>query len=103
MIDLTSIIEIVIAIAIIYLFVKFIAFPVVRIILGIIVFLVLIYILQRFFNLNLNQLLEHFGISFDTSKWGLNINWILAPLNPYIDQIKNFINSLWQNTSKSKI
>lgn len=49
-------IEIIIAVAIIFLFIKFIVSPVLKLILGIVVFAVLIYLLQKFFNLNLGQI-----------------------------------------------
>ena len=90
--DLTTLIEIIIAAFIIYLFIKFIVSPVVKIILGIIIFIVLVYLLQRFFGLEPDKILAPFGISLD--KWGLNLNWIQGTVNHYIQQIKikNFLN-----------
>ena len=99
--DLTSLIEIVIGIVIIYFFIKFIVNPVIRIILGIIIFFLFIYILQHFLGFNFDNILAPFGISFNSSKWGLNLGWLLNPINYYINQIKIFLNYIWGNAPKS--
>jgi hypothetical protein len=99
--DLTSLIEIVIVIVVIYFFIKLIVSPVIKLILGVIIFLVAIYLLQRFFGFNLDQVLAPFGISLNSGKWGLNLNWILGPANYYIDQIKTFLTFIWGNFPKS--
>jgi hypothetical protein len=88
--DLNSIIVIVIAIVVIYLFFKFIVSPVFKAIMSALTFLVLIYILHRFFNFDLNQVLGPLGKYIDLNKLDINFNWIL-------EQINNF----WQNISKS--
>jgi len=99
--DLTSLIEIVIAIIVIYFFIKFIVNPIARLILGIISFLILIYILQKYFGFNLNNILSPFGISLNTNKWGVDLNWISWPINYCIGLIKSSLNFLWQNIPKS--
>jgi len=96
--DLTSIIAIIIGIAVIYLFIRFIVSPVIRVIIGIIIFLTIIYFLQRFFGFDANKVLEPFGINL--SKWGININWILEPINYYVNLIWNFLSKAWQNIPK---
>jgi len=98
--DTTSLIEIVIAIVAAYFIIKFVVSPIIRAVLGIIIFLVAIYLLQRFFGFNLDQILAPFGISLNSSKWGLNLNWILGPANYYVDQIKTFLYSIWGNFPK---
>jgi hypothetical protein len=99
--DTTSIVTIVVGIGVIILFVKFVVSPVVRVILGIVIFCIAVYLLQRFLNFNLNQILAPFGISLDLSKWGPNFNWILGPANHYVDQAKNFLIMIWGNLTKS--
>ena len=99
--DLTSLIEIVIVVVVIYFFFKFIVSPVIRVIFGIIVFIILISLLQRFFGFNLDQVLAPFGISLNSSSWGLNLNWLFTPLNHLIDQIQGFINFVWINFTKA--
>ena len=101
--DFTSLIEIIVAIFVIYFFIKLIVSPVIKIILGIIIFLVFIYILQKFFGFNLNQVLTPFGISFNSSKWGLGLNWLLGPINYFIEQIKTFLSFIWGNFPKSSL
>jgi hypothetical protein len=54
--DFTTFIEIIIAVAVIFLFIKFIVSPMLKLVLGIIAFAVLVYLLQKFFNLNLGQI-----------------------------------------------
>ncbi len=92
--DLTSLIEIVIAVAVIYFFIKFIAIPVVRVVLGIITFFIVVYFLQHFFGFSFSQILAPFGISLNSSKWGLSLIW-------FTDQIKNFLDFIWGNFIKS--
>jgi len=99
--DITSFITIIIAVAIIYLLIKFIVSPAVKVISGIIIFLIIISLLQRFFGFNFSQILAPFGISLNLNNWGLNLNWILGPANYYIDQVKNFLNFIWENFFKS--
>lgn len=99
--NLTSLIEIIIAIVVVYFFIRFIVSPVLKAIIGIIIFLVLIYILQRFFGFNLGQVLAPFGISFDSNNWGSGLNWLLGPINYYVDQIKIFLSFIWGNFPKS--
>jgi hypothetical protein len=94
--DLTSLIAIVIAVIVIYLFIKFVVSPVLRVIFGIIVFLVLIYILQRFFGFNIDQVFTPFGIHFGKT----NLDWMAGPVNYCINQIKNLLNHLWNNIPK---
>jgi len=98
--DLTLFIVIVLAIVVIYLFIKFILSPVLRIIFGIIIFIILIYFLQRFFGFDLNRILSPFGISLNLNKLYLSISWILLPINYLIDQVKNFLIYIWGNIPK---
>lgn len=99
--DFTSLIEIIIVIAVIYFFIKFIVSPIAKTIVGVVIFLVAIYILQRFFGFNLDKILVPFGISLNSNKWGLNFNWAVEPINYYISQIQYFLNSIWQDIPKS--
>jgi hypothetical protein len=90
--DFASIIGIIIAVVVIYLFIKFIVSPVLRVAFGVIIFLILIYILQRFFGFNLNQVFGPFGI---------NLDWILNPTDYFVNQAQNFLNNIWQNIPKT--
>ena len=100
--DLTSLIEIVIAIIVVFFIVKFIVSPIIKIIVGIVILIVFIYILQKFFGFDINQVLSPFGISLQPDTWGgINLNWILGPANYYIDQIKNFISFILGNLPKN--
>jgi hypothetical protein len=60
----------------------------------------LIYILQRTFGFDINQILAPFGISFDSNKFGSSFNWLLTPLNNSIDKAKDFWNLIWHNVPK---
>ena len=100
--DVTTLVEIVIAIVVLYFLIRFVVSPIVKAVVGVVIFIVLIYLLQRFFGFNLDQVLAPFGISFNSSKWsGLNLNWILGPANYYVDQIKNFMSYIWGNFPKA--
>lgn len=98
--DIAILIAIILAIAAIYFVIKFIINPVIKAVAGIVVFLILIYLLQRFFNFDLERILTPFGISFNMSAWGQGLGWIVQPINAIIDQIKSIINFLGQNTPK---
>jgi putative flippase GtrA len=99
--DITSLIEIAVVIVVIYFFIKFIVSPIVRIAVGIIILIVFIYLLQRFFGFNMDQVLSPFGVSLNPSKWNINIDWISNPVNSIIDQIKSFLSFIWGNVPKS--
>lgn len=100
--DLTSLIEIIIAIVIIYFFIRFIVSPVFRIVFGVIAFFILIYLLQKFLGFDVNKVLSPFGISFDMAKWNLNFGWLLGPMNYYLGKIEIFLRFIWGNTPKVK-
>ena len=100
--DATSLIATGIAIVVIFFFIKLIAVPFVRIILGVIAFIILLDLLQRFAGFNLNQILAPFGINVDLSKWGINLNWLLNPINYYINQAISFFHQAWDNVPKNK-
>jgi len=99
--DLTSIIEIAVIVVVIYFFLKFIVSPVIKVIVGIIIFLVLIYLLQRFVGFNIDQILAPFGISFKSSTWGLNFNWLSNPIGYLTNQAETFFRFMWGNLPKS--
>lgn len=90
--DLTSILVIIAAIVIIYLFVKLILSPLVKTILGIVFFILLIYILQKFSSFDLSRVLGPFAVYFNPSKWGINFKWLLDPVNSYANKAVPFIN-----------
>jgi uncharacterized membrane protein YfcA len=98
--DFTSFIEIIIAILVAYFILKFIVSPVLKIIFGIIIILVLLYLLQRFFGFNIDKALAPLGVSLNLNKWGDGFNWILSPINYCLDQIKKFLDPLWNNLPK---
>jgi len=99
--DITSLVEIGIVVIVIYFFIKFIVSPIARLILGIIIVLVTIYLLQRFFGFDTAKIFGPFAKYLDINNLGVNLNWILGPTNYYIDQIKNFLNLIWSNFPKS--
>jgi len=100
MIDLTSLAVIAVIIVVIYFFVKLIVSPLVRVGLGIIIFIIALYLLQRFFGFDLNKVLGPLGISVPNG-WNIDLNTIFGPFNYYIEQIKSFASFLWQNVPKS--
>jgi len=88
--DFTSLLAIVVAIVVIYFFIKFIVNPALKVVGGIIVFFIIIYILQHYLNFNFNNILGPFGL-----------NWILSPINYYINQIISFLRFAWGNVPKN--
>jgi len=98
--DTTLLIEIIIAVVIVWLFIKFIASPAIKLILGIIIFLFLLYLLQRLFGLDIDRIFASIGIHTNLDNWATKLGSILAPLNPYIDRVKSFFNYIWANVPK---
>jgi hypothetical protein len=94
--DLSYVILIVVAVAIVYLFVKFVLNPIIKAILAILLVLIALYIAQNVFKIDFNQV---FGsLSPKLQEWGINLNWILNPLNylaekskPLFDAALNYI------------
>ena len=95
--DLATIIIIIIGILLIYFFIRFVVSPVIRAILGVIIFIFLIYLLQRYLGFDFNKVLSTFGISFDTNKLGFNFDWLSGPINYFGDKIQSYANFLLKN------
>lgn len=95
-----SLLSIAIIIVVIYFFVKFIVNPLIRVIAGIIIFLVIIFVLQNFFNVNVNQILGPFGKYLDFNTWNINLNGVINLISRYINQALSFFRYLVGNTPK---
>ena len=100
-INFTSIILILVAIALIYLFLRFVISPALRIVLAVIILLILFYALQRIFGFDVGKILAPFGISFDFNKFYSNFSWILTPINNFIDKAASFWKFIWHNVPQS--
>jgi len=98
--NLMSLLPIVIGVVVIYFFVKLIVSPLVKIIAGIIIFLVVIFVLQNFFNVNFNQMLGPFGKYLDFNAWNINLNGVINLISHYINQALSFFRYLVGNTPK---
>ncbi len=85
----SSIILIIIAIVVIYLFIKFIVSPLVKIIFGIVIILAIIYILQNFLNIDLSQFLGPLSPYLDLNKLNSSINGIINLITPFINFFVN--------------
>jgi hypothetical protein len=97
--DIASFIAVAVAVIIIYCFLRFVVSPIIKVVFGVILFLIIIYVLQRL-GFNLDQSLAPLGINLNLNKWLPNLNWIFGPANYYIDQAKNFLYSIWGNFPK---
>lgn len=91
----STLIEIIIAVFVVFIFIKFIVSPILKIILGIIIFIFLIYLLQRFFGIGADKILAPLGISFNPN-WGSDFNWLPTTINYCWDQAKNFLTQLFK-------
>lgn len=97
--DYASLITIIITIIIIYFLIKLIISPIIKAVLGIITFLIIIYILQKFFGFDLNKILTPFGINLNTESW--NLNWLTGPVDYYVNMIKSFLDFILSNFLKN--
>jgi hypothetical protein len=94
MIDVSSFLAIIVIAVLIFLFVKFIVHPLLKLIIGIAIFLILLYIVQNFFGFDLSKYLGPFAPLakyLDISKWGVNLDWLLNPLNHYLNLGLSFL------------
>ena len=99
--DLTEIVTIIVVIAIVYFFVKFIVSPLLRFITGIILFIAIIYILQTFFKFDFSNIL---GGWLDINKVKTNfpwLGWLIDSIGNYINQAVSFFNLLISNSPKT--
>lgn len=96
---ITSLLPIIIAVIIVYFLAKIFG-PLIRIIAGIVIFLVLIFVLQNFFNFNFTQIFGTFGKSLNLNKWNINLNGIVNLINYYINQAVSFLRYLISNVPK---
>jgi hypothetical protein len=98
--DFNSIIAIVVGAVAIYLFIKFVVNPLIKTVLGIVIFLILIYILKHTFNLDLTKAFGPFGSYFDLDSWGSSIGWLLDPINYFLNKATSFFHYIWGNVPK---
>lgn len=88
--DYSTIIAVIIAVVAIYLFVKLVLSPLMKALLGVIIFAAILYIAQNFFNLNFTALLAPLNRFF--SGWGIfNPVSIVSKIGEYISSILNNI------------
>lgn len=85
--EITSIIAIAVAIVVIYFFIKLVISPAIKAVGGIILFLAALYILQKYFNLDIDRILSPFGITLNLSKLISGLGWIFDPIVYYINKI----------------
>ena len=79
--DINQIISLVVIIVAVFLLVKFIVGPAVKLIGGIIIFLIILYISQQYFHLNLNQIFGPLSPYLHTGLWTAPINWLVSTVN----------------------
>ncbi|MEI7424580.1 MAG: hypothetical protein WCK10_00470 [Candidatus Staskawiczbacteria bacterium] len=94
--DITSLIQIVIIVAVAFFLLKFIISPLMKAVIGIITLLVVIYLLQRFLGVDIAKSLAPLGISWDAA-W---LNWLTGPINYLIDKVSPFFQFAWGNVPK---
>jgi hypothetical protein len=85
--DFTPIITIVISAVAIYFFIKLIVNPLIKVIGGIVIFLIIIYIMQHFFGLDLKTAFGPFGKYLDPAKWNINFNEITTQAAKYVKKL----------------
>lgn len=82
--NFTPLITIIISVVAIYFFVKLIVNPLIKVVAGVVIFLVIVYILQRFFNFDFNDTFGPLAKYLNPEKWGVNFNEIISQIVNYI-------------------
>ncbi len=90
--DITSILAIAVALAVVYFFIKLVVSPLFKAIIGVAVFLIIIYVLQRYFNFNFDSILGPFSKYLDIKNWDVNLNQIIFQIEIYIKRLLSFLN-----------
>jgi len=80
--DFAPIITIVVSLVVVFFFIKLVVSPLVKVIIGIAVFLIMIYLLQHFLNFDVSNSFGPFGKYLDLKNWNINFQEV-------INQIKN--------------
>ncbi len=100
---LISLLPIVIIIVVIYFFVKLIVSPLIRIITGIIIFLIIIFVLQNFFNIDFTKIFGPLGKYLNFETWNIDLNGIINLIGKYVNQALSFFRYLVGNTPSSNL
>lgn len=86
-----SIITIIAVLVLIYLIIKFIISPIIKIITGIIVILIALYVLNKFFSISFNAILGPLSNYLNLDGW---INWAGGVFESWMLAIKNLFSFL---------
>lgn len=81
---MSSIITIIIAIVVVYLFIKFVVNPLFKIIFGVAIILAIVYVLQNYFNIDLNKFLGPLSPYIDLNKLNGAVNGIIKLITAFI-------------------
>jgi len=95
--DINSLFILLAVLVAIWLFIKLVVSPLLKAVIGIVIFVAAIYVLQRYFNFNLDKVFRPFALYFNSSKWG----WLSSPIDYGIKWTESFLNPFWQNFTKS--
>ena len=85
--DFTPLITIIISAIAIYFFIKLIVHPLLKAIGGIIVFIIIIYIMQRYFGLNLENAFGPLGKYLNPEGWITGFTQIITQIINYIKKL----------------
>jgi hypothetical protein len=89
MIDINSLIIIAVAIAVVYFVIKFIVSPIIKLVAGIIIIAVAFFILQKYFNVDFNQILEPLFQYAGVKK----LMEYLSPISSFFSKLLPFLQS----------
>lgn len=90
--DTASFATITISIILLAAFIKFIVSPLIRVVLGIIIFLLVVYAFQKFFQFDLSRIFGPLAQYMDIGKWPF-IQWILWPVDYILNKMKIIFNT----------
>lgn len=98
-IDVGAVITTLIFLAAVYFIIKFIVSPIIKLISGIVVLLIVIYVCQQFFNVSFNQYLGPLAKYIDIDQWSNNLGQLISPIISYITKAISFLNFFSKATS----
>lgn len=98
--EIGSILTLIVIVVAVYFFIKLVISPLLKAIIGVFAFLVILYLIQRIFNFDLNRIFGDYSAFIDITKWGINLNWLLDPLNKVINEFLAFFKMGVKNIPK---
>lgn len=87
--DFASFLAVAVSAIVVYYIIRFVVSPLIKAVAAVVALLLAIYIIQYLIGFSLNRFLGPFAVYLDITKWGINLDWLLNPINYYFSKLTN--------------